>query len=99
MLITNGTLVKPGLRRRTIQRQISLGPVSLRLVTILIVAAAAVIALAQSTQSATKNYEVEKLKSEVSSKEKEMKELQTESIRLRAYRTLLETQVTPSPMP
>jgi hypothetical protein len=96
MLITNGTITTPGVRRRTIHRQVNVGPITLRVVSIVIVAAAALIALAQSTQSATKNYKVEELKKAVTNKEKEISDMESEAVRLTALQRLVESQ-TPSP--
>jgi hypothetical protein len=101
MLITNGTIVTPGIRRRTIQRQVNLGPISLRFVTVIIVAAAALIALAQSTQSATKSYKEQELKQIVSEKQKEVEEMQFESTRLQSLQAITNSQPSPeiSPTP
>lgn len=84
MLITNGTISQPGIRRRTIQRPVTLGPVSLRLVTIIIAAAAALMALVQSTSSATKAYEVTKLEQIKTEKESDVDMTNTEIARLKA---------------
>lgn len=84
MLITNGMLVQPGMRRRTVQRQVSLGPVSLRIVTIVIVSAAVLMALMQSTSAATKSYELTKLEQVKQQKENDIDLTNTEVARLRA---------------
>lgn len=99
MLITNGTIVQPGLRRRTIQRQVNVGPVTLRVVTIIIFAAAALIALAQSTASATKAYEVSRLERVQQAKAKEVDEMETEATRLQALHSITGGQSSPTPSP
>lgn len=99
MLITNGTIVQSGVRRRTIQRQVNIGPVTLQVVTIIIFAAAALIALAQSTASATKAYEVSRLERVEQEKSKEVEEMQTEATRLQALQTITGTHISPSPSP
>lgn len=98
MLLTNGTIVTPGVRRRTIQRQVSFGPVTLRVVTIIVIAAAAVVALAQSTTAATKNYKAEELKAEVKTAQKDIEERQFEAARLQSLQAITQT-ASPSPSP
>lgn len=95
MLITNGTLVAPGIRRRTINRQVNLGPVSLKVVTIIIIAAAALIAMGQSTQWATKNYEVQKLIKEKDVRQKAVEAMQFEATRLQSLQAVTGTQASP----
>lgn len=97
MLITNGRMVQTGTRRRTISRQVSLGPISLRLVTVVIIAAAALVALAQSTQSATKNYQAEELKAQVAEKQKDVEEKQFEAARLNSLKAITNSE-TPTPV-
>lgn len=84
MLITNGMLVQPGMRRRTVQRQVSLGPISLRIVTIVIISAAVLMALMQSTSAATKSYELTKLEQVKQQKENDIDLTNTDVARLRA---------------
>jgi Tfp pilus assembly protein PilN len=99
MLITNGTIVQSGVRRRTIQRQVSLGPVTLRIVTIIVFAAAALIALAQSTTSATKAYELTKADRAVAQEQQKVNEMETEATRLQALQSIIGTEATPTPSP
>ncbi len=102
MLITNGTIVTPGVRRRTINRQVTLGPVALRFVTVTVLAAAAFVALIQTTSSSTKAYIKADYDEKVSAGQQEVQELQDEGIRLKAISTLyadVQAEVTPSPKP
>ncbi len=84
MLITNGTIVTPGVRRRTIHRQVNLGPMSMRIVTIVIIAAAAIITIAQTTKTATANYTRHERSEQVKNLREDVARLQTEEVRLRA---------------
>lgn len=99
MLITNGTIVQSGMRRRTIQRQVNFGPVTMRVVTIVVFAAAALIVLAQSTTSSTKAYAVNALEQTRDAKEQEKQNLEVEMTRLQALGTLTTEQGTTSPTP
>lgn len=91
MLITNSNNFQTGVRRRTIGRSFSVGPVSVKVLTILILAAAALFYLAQTTQSATKNYKLRELEIQKSQLKEENERLQVEAIRLKSLNTLAET--------
>ncbi len=84
MLMTNGTIITPGTRRRTINRQVSLGPISMRIVTIVIIAASAIITIAQTTKTATASYLLRSKNSELADVRENVKRLETEEVRLRA---------------
>lgn len=101
MLITNGTLYQPGIRRRTVNRQVSFGPVTLKLVTIIVFAIACFITLAQTTASATKNYEVGQLMRDEQKKQEEVEMLKIEAARHNALSAVLSEspQPTASPSP
>lgn len=99
MLITNGRMVQTGTRRRTIHRQVNLGPISMRLVTIVVLAAVVLIGLIQTTQSATKNYKVGELAADVAKKEKDVEGRRFEKARLEAISQYAKTEATPSPSP
>lgn len=90
-----------GGRRRTIQRQVKLGPVSMRLVSIVVLAAAVLIGLTQTTQSATKAYTVEALTKEVNAKKDEVEAKEFEKARFdtiqKAASLMQQNDVQPSP--
>lgn len=100
MLITNGTIVQSGMRRRTIQRQVSLGPVSLRIVTIVILATAGLFALMQSTASATKAYQETDLQRQLKAGQEQVEVMNGDAARLRALQNnsmVSDPTATPSP--
>lgn len=100
MLITNGTLVTPGMRRRTIHRQVSFGPITLRIASVVFLAAAALIFLAQSTGSATKSYKEQQLKDQIATQQQEVDHMKTETARLQALNTIMKsTEASPTPSP
>ncbi len=98
MLITNGTIVSSGMRRRTVQRQVQFGPISLRVVTILVIGAAVLIALMQSTSAATKTYQVTKLQEILSQKQDDLELTAVDVARLQALNNnSVMAGVSPSP--
>ncbi len=84
MLITNSNHFQPGIRRRTLRRSIVLGPISIKIVTILLVAAFALFYLAQSTQSAARNYTIYELQGRKEKLQQEKNQLEVEAIRLKS---------------
>ena len=84
MLITNQNTTDLGLRKRTIGREIKIGPLSLSFFTIIVLAALALFYLAQSTQSATKNYEMRELEDQKNKLLDEGRRLEVESVRLKS---------------
>lgn len=99
MLMANGQVYRTGVRRRTIQRQLTFGPVTIKVVTLVIFAVAAFIALAQSTASATKNYELAELDRQKSEKEEEVERLKIETARLSALSSVVGQGESPAPSP
>lgn len=93
MLITNQNTQELGLRKRTIGRNIKIGPLSLSFVTIIILAALSLFYLAQSAQSATKNYTVMNLEQKQSKLEDENKRLEVEAVRLQSLNEIKKTTV------
>ena len=84
MLITKTNNQDFGVRKRTIGREIKVGPLSLQFITVIILAALALLYLAQSTQSASKNYKVRELENRKVMLEQENERLEVESIRLKS---------------
>lgn len=73
-------------RKRTISREISVGPLTLRFITVIIIAALCILYLAQSTQGATQNYELRELEQTKQEIEKENERLEVEAVRLQALK-------------
>lgn len=100
MLMTNGNLYQPGMRRRTLNRQVTFGPVTLRVVTIVIFAVAAFIALAQSTASATNDYRKTRLEDERDVLQGEVNDLKIQEARHKALSAVMsDSLASPSPSP
>lgn len=84
MLITNSNDNQYGIRKRTIGRELKIGPLSIQFVVIIILAALALLYLAQSTQGATKNYKLRELEDQKSKLRLENERLEIESVRLKS---------------
>lgn len=88
MLITSSKSSKKGVRKRTINRVVHLGPLSLRFITLIFFAAIALFYLAQSTQSATKGYTIRNLDLEKSDLLNEKERLIIETTRLKSLQEI-----------
>lgn len=84
MLLTRSNNLEFGTRKRTIGREIKIGPLSLQFITVIILAALALLYLVQSTQSASKNYKFRELEDKKIELQQENERLQIESTRLKS---------------
>lgn len=84
MLIPRANTWEPGFRTRTIRGEFKIGPVSLKFVTIALLALAALFYLAQSAQSATFKYKIMELEDQKSKIQTDVKQLEVESARLKS---------------
>lgn len=79
-----------GMRKRTLDRRFVLGPNTLKIMVIVILAAFSLFYLSQSSQSATKNYVVSDLESQKSKVTAEKERLEVEANRLKALSLIQE---------
>lgn len=84
MLIAKTNTQIPGMRKHTVTRAVSLGQVSFKFITIGLLAALALLYLAQNTQSANRSYQLRSLTEERVKLQQERERLEVESIRLRS---------------
>lgn len=87
-LVTNGAATDG--RKRTINPLVQLGPVSLRVLTIASMASLLLFYLAQTTQSATKSYEVQALEGKAAELTEEVDRLELEAQRLQSLGAIRE---------
>ena len=71
-------------RKRTISSSFKIGPVSLRFITIALLAVAALFYLAQSAQGATFKYKIMELEEQKNDVQTDVKQLEVESARLKS---------------
>lgn len=86
--ITNHNRTDAGIRKRAIAQVLHVGPLSLRFITLIIFAALALFYLAQTTQSATTSYNIQALTRDREKFGKDLDELKTQELRLRALNEL-----------
>jgi hypothetical protein len=84
MLITSSNSWDSGVRKRTLKSELKLGPVSLKFVTIALLATAALFYLAQSTQASSLKYKVMDLQDQKAQAQTDIKQLEVESARLKS---------------
>lgn len=84
MLITRNNTWEPGFRKRTIRSQLKLGPISLKFITIALLAIAALFYLAQSAQISTFKYKIMELEEQKLNIQTDVKQLEVESARLKS---------------
>lgn len=84
MLITQSNTWQPGFRKRTIRSELKIGPVSLKFITIALLAIAALFYLSQSAQSSTFKYKIMDLEDQKSNIETDLRQLEVESARLKS---------------
>jgi len=73
-----------GIRKRTIERRFFLGPTSLKILVVVILAAFSLFYLSQSSQSATRSYIVSNLEEQKKNATSEKERLEIEANRLKA---------------
>ena len=84
MLITRENKWESGFRKRTIPTEFKIGPISLKFITIALVAVAALFYLAQSTQSSTFKFKIMELEEQKTKIQTDVKQLEVESARLKS---------------
>ena len=84
MLITKENTWEPGYRKRTINKEFKIGPLSMKFITIALIAVGALFFLAQSTQSSSKKYQIMQLQDAKVQLESQSKELEIEAVRLKS---------------
>jgi len=79
-----------GLRKRSAQRRVSLGPNSLKFLVLFVICAFSIFYLSQSSQSAARNYTVSDLEQEKKDVIAETERLEVEANRLKALSIIQE---------
>ena len=81
---TNNPRSEEGVRKYNVNRSIAIGPVSLKILTIASLASLLLLYLAQTTQGATKSYEVQSMEQDRQELVEDVERLKLESQRLQA---------------
>lgn len=88
MLIPRNNSWEPGFRKKTLKTDLKIGPVSLKFITIALLAVAALFYLAQSAQTSTFKYKIMELETQKSNLQTDIKQLEVESARLKSLSEL-----------
>lgn len=91
MLIPKSSQNKNGIRNRTINREIKIGPVSIKFVAIALLAVSALFYLAQSTQASAQKYKIMQLEDSRKQIQIQTRELEVEAARLKSLNTIKNT--------
>ena len=84
MLITQNNNWQNGFRKRTIAKSFRIGPISLRFITLALLAIAALFYLSQSTQASTFKYKIMDLEDQKKKAQTDVNQLELESARLKS---------------
>ncbi|KKQ18867.1 MAG: hypothetical protein US31_C0001G0054 [Berkelbacteria bacterium GW2011_GWA1_36_9] len=84
MLIPRNNSWEQGFRKKTIKSEFKVGPVSLKFITVALLAIAALFYLAQSAQSSTFKYKIMELEDQKSKVQTDVNQLEVESARLKS---------------
>lgn len=74
-----------------IKKEIKIGPLSLQFLTVILLAVLALFYLAQSTQSATRNYQLQELQDKQNKLTQENERLEVEAVRLKSLNEIKNT--------
>ncbi len=97
MLIAKTNNQRDGVRKRTLENPLRFGQVSLKFMLVGILAAVALLYMAQSTQSAARTYELHNLEKTQKELLNQRDRLEVESIRLRSLESVQKDFSTKSP--
>jgi C-terminal processing protease CtpA/Prc len=89
VLVTVNSRQKRGMRQRTIKKQsVSLGPVTLKFLTITVLALLTLVYLIQSTKGSTKQIHISRLEDKKEMLQTEREEIELESVRLKSLQQI-----------
>ena len=84
MLIPQSKTWEPGFRKRTIKKELTVGPVSLKFITLALLAVGALFYLAESSQGASQEYQITQLSATRQQVEEKGRDLEVEAARLKS---------------
>lgn len=93
MLITRTNNWESGYRQRTIKKEFKVGPLSLKFITITLIAVGAMIYLAQSAQSSAQKYQIMQLNSTQQNLVAQGKDLEVQAARLKSLNEIKNSSV------
>lgn len=91
MLITRNNSWQRGMRKRTIKKELKLGPMSIKFVTIALMAVVGCFYLSQSAQASSQKYQIMQVSSVKQELESKTKDLEVEAARLKSLTEIKKT--------
>ena len=91
LTITNSKTAKRGIRKRTVSKNLRIGPVTFVVTTVSIFALIGFLFLAQLFQTSTKGYEISALRDQVGDLKEENKKLEIKAAELRSFENVNES--------
>jgi len=91
MLITQSNTWEPGFRKKTIKKEFKVGPLSMKFITIALIAIGALFYLAASSQSSSEKYKIMQLQDTKQQLEARSKDLDVEAARLKSLNEIKNT--------
>lgn len=91
MLITQNKKWQRGTRKRTIRKELKLGPMSVKFVTIALMAIVGCFYLSQSAQASSQKYQIMQATSQKQELESKTKDLEVEAARLKSLTEIKKT--------
>lgn len=88
LTVTNSNSINPGVRKKTIGREIIIGPNAIRFVAVAIFAILALVYLAQSTSGANRSVKVRDLEDQKANLQLEKEQLEVEQTRLKSLKEI-----------
>lgn len=88
LTVTNSNSINPGVRKKTIGREIVIGPNAIRFVAVAIFAILALVYLAQSTSGANRSVKIRDMEDKKTQLELEKQQLEVEQTRLQSLREI-----------
>lgn len=84
MLVTRNRTWQSGVRKRTIKKDLKVGPMSIKFVTVALLAIVGLFYLSQSAQASAQKYQIMQVSSQKQELESKTKDLEVEAARLKS---------------
>lgn len=90
LTITNSNTAKLGIRKQTLPKKLKTGPITLTIITLILVCLLSLFYLAQLFDSSTKGYQMSDLKKKAEELREENRKLQVKAAELKSYKHIEE---------
>jgi hypothetical protein len=94
MLIPQSTTWEPGFRKRTVKKEVKIGPISLKFLTVALITVGALLYLAQSAQTSSQKYQLMQLGAMKKEAEAKSNDLEIEAARLKSLNEIKASSAT-----